>query len=164
MHRRSNSIAFIPAFLTFVALMARPAPLESQTIAASPGSRVRATPAFTQPRVIVGTLMSPITDSVVITVPARGASVRRHAIAVSSLDRLELSLGPSRSAGALRGVTYGLAASGAAAIACALSAGDEADLCAVFAVFAAVPFTAIGAIAGAVIRREAWRTVYRLPR
>lgn len=85
-----------------------PATLPSPLAAASAGSRVRVKAPTVQKRPIVGTLLSPITDSVKIEVyMGRAADARRRAIPVSSIETLEGSMGRSSAAGRALGVKAG---------------------------------------------------------
>jgi hypothetical protein len=103
------------ALRLFLALVSTtPAVTIAQSAAIAPGTVVRLTAPAVSKKRLVGTVMSPVGDTVSVAVllkPPDGvwiASVRRYSIPASQVTRLEVSRRVSGSVGARRGALIGL--------------------------------------------------------
>lgn len=155
----------LPSFLLLVALVT-PVGLTGQARSPDSGDRIRVwtqlpdgTTSRLQP--VIGELALWRTDTVsLLTVEEPHA----RAIAAASVARLDISAGRPRGAGALRGAGIGLLAGSVTGMAIGLASGDDGFFSAeqkalALAVALGVPSTAIGAIAGAIMPRELWRSI-----
>jgi hypothetical protein len=152
--------------LLLILALAIPALGSAQLATVAPGSRVRVLAPNVSAERLVGTLAFGIIDTVSVDV----ASVRRT-IPVKSVERLELSRGKTRRAGAMRGAKFGLLAGGAYAIvAFASKQGSYASeqrglpVALVNSLAVGAGTVTLGALIGSRYRVESWTTVYpKLP-
>jgi hypothetical protein len=152
--------------LLLILALATPAVGNAQLATVAPGSRVRVFAPKVSADKLVGTLAFGIIDTVSLDV----ASARRT-IPVNSLERLELSRGKTRRAGAVRGVKVGLLVAGAyAVVAFASKQGSYASqqrglpTALVNSLAVGAGSVAVGALIGSRYRVESWTTVYpKLP-
>src|SRR5437867_6746539 len=106
--------------LILIVVFALPAVGNAQLSEVAAGSRLRVTaPAVSKQR-LVGTLVKPIGDSVMLDLRTRAgqkdSSVARYSIPIQLVERLEISGGKSYGAGAKRGAQIGALVAGLVAV------------------------------------------------
>ena len=136
-------------------------PLAAQEAELRPGARVRLSAPGTLAGQLTGTVLERSTDSLLFATP-NGTPTR---LALSALDRVEVSRGESRARGALKGTAWGAGVGiglGLISVAAGNECADFDTVCPTdteFVTSTALGGAVIGAIIGAIVGSERWQTL-----